>query len=143
MKRPKTYNAKPAEIFAEWQKIDATGQILGRLASQIARALQGKDKATYTPHVLTGDYIVVINASKLRVTGRKPTQKFYYRHSGYTGNLKTFSLKEMLEKYPDRVLRLAVKGMLPTTKLGREMLKRLKVYSDENHPHSAQLGAKT
>ena len=139
MKRLKTYSAKPQEIEPSWRVIDATGQILGRLSSQITKTLQGKDKATYTPHVLTGDYVVVINASKIRVTGRKLTQKVYYRHSGYTGNLKSTILRDLLENHPDRVIKLAVKGMLPTTKRGREMLRRLKVYPNESHPHMAQV----
>ena len=143
MKRLKTYSAKPQEIVPSWQVIDATGQILGRLSSQITKTLQGKDKATYTPHVLTGDYVVVINASKIRVTGRKLMQKVYYRHSGYTGNLKSTILRDLLEKHPDRVIKLAVKGMLPATKRGREMLRRLKVYPNGSHPHSAQVPATT
>ena len=143
MKRIKTYSAKPQEIVPSWQVIDATGQILGRLSSQITKTLQGKDKATYTPHVLTGDYVVVINASKIRVTGRKLIQKVYYRHSGYTGNLKSTILRDLLEKHPDRVIKLAVKGMLPATKRGREMLRRLKVYPNGSHPHSAQVPATT
>lgn len=141
MKRNKTYSAKPREIPADWHVIDASGQILGRLCSQISKTLQGKHKAAYTPHVLTGDYVVVINASKIRVTGKKLLQKTYYRHSGYTGNLKSTILRDMLEKHPDRVIKLAVKGMLPTTKRGREMLGRLKVYADETHPHQAQVSA--
>ena len=122
--------------------IDATGQILGRLASRISRTLQGKDKAIYTPHILTGDYVVVVNASKISVTGRKLAQKNYYRHSGYIGNLKTFVLQDMLDTHPDRVIQLAVQGMLPRTKRGRDMLKRLKVYGGESHPHQGQV-AKT
>ncbi len=139
MKRPKTYTAKPQEIKPSWRVVDATGQILGRLSSQIAKTLQGKDKAVYTPHVLTGDYVIVINASKIRVTGRKLTQKIYYRHSGYTGNLKSMLLRDQLENHPDRVIKLAVKGILPTTTRGREMLRRLKVYAGESHPHEAQV----
>ena len=141
MKRTKTYSAKPNEIPASWHVIDATDQVLGRLCSQISRTLQGKHKAAYTPHVLTGDYVVVVNASKIRVTGKKLLQKTYYRHSGYTGNLRSTILRDMLEKHPDRVIKLAVKGMLPTTKRGREMLRRLKVYSDETHPHQAQVSS--
>jgi large subunit ribosomal protein L13 len=139
MKRISTYTAKPQEIPASWQVIDATGQILGRLCSQISKTLQGKHKAVFTPHVLTGDYVVVINASKIRVTGRKLLQKTYYRHSGYTGNLKSTILRDMLDNHPDRVIKLAVKGMLPTTKRGRQMLGRLKVYADQTHPHQAQV----
>ena len=138
MKRPKTYLAKPTESTSSWEVIDATGEVLGRLAARIATTLQGKNKPTYTPHVLSGDHVIVLNASKTRVTGRKLTQKTYYRHSGYTGNLKTFSLKKMMESNPERVLKLAVKGMLPATKLGRQMLGRLRVYSGDDHPHVAQ-----
>jgi len=138
MKRPKTYLAKPTEPTSSWEVIDATGEVLGRLAAKIAITLQGKNKSTYTPHVLSGDHVVVLNASKTRVTGRKLSQKTYYRHSGYTGNLKTFSLKKMMESNPERVLKLAVKGMLPATKLGRQMLGRLRVYSGDDHPHAAQ-----
>ena len=141
MKRNKTYSAKPYEIPASWQVIDAEGQVLGRLCSQISKTLQGKHKAAYTPHVLTGDYVVVINASKIRVTGKKLLQKTYYRHSGYTGNLKSTILRDLLEQHPDRVIKLAVKGMLPATKRGREMLRRLKVYPDGTHPHQAQVAA--
>ena len=141
MKRNKTYSAKTHEVPADWHVIDAEGQVLGRLSSQIAKTLQGKHKAAYTPHVLTGDYVVVINASKIRVTGKKLLQKTYYRHSGYTGNLKSTILRDMLEEHPDRVIRLAVKGMLPATKRGREMLRRLKVYPDRTHPHQAQVAA--
>ena len=139
MKRPKTYMAKPSDIVTGWRLVDATGQTLGRLATRISMTLQGKDKATYTPHMLTGDYVVVVNASKIKVTGRKITQKTYYRHSGYVGNLKTSLLRDMLEKRPERVLQLAVRGMLPKNKLGREMLKRLKVYTGDEHPHQAQI----
>ena len=139
MKRERTYSAKPSEVVPRWQLVDATGQVLGRLATRISRTLQGKDKPEYTPHVLTGDYVVVVNAAKLRVTGRKLDQKKYYRHSGYVGNLKTFVLKDLMEKQPERVLEAAVKGMLPRNKLGRDMLKRLKVYRGETHPHQAQL----
>jgi large subunit ribosomal protein L13 len=123
--------------------IDATGQSLGRLARDIAVALQGKDKPTYTPHVITGDHVVVTNAEKVRITGRKLLQKTYYRHSGYVGNMKTFILRDMLEDHPARVIQLAVKGMLPRNKRGRQMLGRLKVYSGESHPHQAQVGTPT
>ena len=140
MKRTSTYFAKPGEVAESWQVVDATGQILGRLARNIAVSLQGKDKATYTPHTLTGDFVVVLNASKIRVTGRKTTQKFYYRHSGYVGNLKTIRLREMLESRPERVIELAVKGMLPRNHMGRQMLRRLKVYAGGEHPHQAQVG---
>ncbi len=140
MKRNKTLMPNPSEVDSKWQVIDATGQTLGRMATRISRSLQGKDKPTYTPHILTGDHVVVINASKVRVTGRKLTQKIYYRHSGYTGNLKSFMLKDMMEKNPERVVELAVKGMLPKNKLAGHMLKRLRVYAGESHPHVAQTG---
>ena len=123
-----------------WRLIDATGKSLGRLARDVAVALQGKDRPTYTPHVLTGDHVVVVNMDKVRITGDKLMQKTYYRHSGYVGNLKSFILRDMMESHPDRVLQLAVKGMLPRNKLGRDMLKRLKVYAGDTHPHQAQLG---
>jgi large subunit ribosomal protein L13 len=139
MKRISTYFPKPGEIPADWKVMDATGKTLGRMARDISMALQGKDRATYTPHVLTGSHVVVINAGKVRVTGRKPLQKTYYRHTGYIGHLKTFLLRDMLEEHPERVIQLAVKGMLPRNKMGREMLKRLKVYAGDSHPHQAQV----
>jgi large subunit ribosomal protein L13 len=138
MKRNKTYMAKPSETSPRWHLVDATGQTLGRLATQISRTLQGKDKAIYTPHILTGDYVVVVNADKVRVTGRKMTQKTYHRHSGYVGNLKTYLLKDMMNSHPERVIQLAVREMLPRTKRGREMLGRLRVYRGEEHPHQGQ-----
>ena len=140
MKRTSTYFPKSGQVPQNWRLIDATGQSLGRLARDVAVALQGKDKPTYTPHVLTGDHVVVVNMDKVRITGHKLLQKTYYRHSGYVGNLKSFLLRDMLEDHPDRVLQLAVKGMLPRNKLGRDMLKRLKVYAGDTHPHQAQLG---
>lgn len=139
MKRTSTYFAKPNEVPADWRVIDATGQILGRLARNVSVALQGKDKPTYTPHTLTGDYVVVLNAAKIRVTGRKLLQKMYYRHSGYVGHLKSFQLRDMLESHPERVIELAVKGMLPRNHQGRQMLRRLKVYPGGDHPHEAQV----
>jgi large subunit ribosomal protein L13 len=141
MRRNKTYMAKASEVQPQWHLIDATGQTLGRMATRIARTLQGKDKAIYTPHVLTGDFVVVVNASRIRVTGRKLKQKTYYRHSGYVGNLKTFILEDVLENHPERVMEMAVRGMLPNTKRGRDMFKRLKVYRGNTHPHQAQLSA--
>jgi large subunit ribosomal protein L13 len=126
-----------------WRVFDATGQSLGRLARDIAVALQGKDKPTYTPHVITGDHVVVTNATKVRITGKKLLQKTYYRHSGYVGNLKTFILRDMLDDHPERVIQLAVKGMLPRNKRGRQMLGRLKVYTGDTHPHQAQVGTPT
>ena len=143
MKRTSTYFAKPGEVAENWKVVDATGQTLGRLARDIAVSLLGKDKPTYTPHTLTGDFVVVLNAAKVRVTGRKTTQKMYYRHSGYVGNLKTIRLREMLENRPERVLELAVKGMLPRNHQGRQMLRRLKVYAGEKHPHGAQVAGFT
>lgn len=143
MKRTSTYFPKAGDVPANWRVIDATGQTLGRLARDIAVALQGKDKPGYTPHVLTGDYVVVLNASKLRVTGRKMTQKMYYRHSGYVGNLRSFRLIDMMKSHPDRVIQLAVKGMLPRNHNGREMLRRLKVYAGDEHKHQAQVAAST
>ena len=140
MKRNSTYFPKAGQVPQNWRLIDATGQSLGRLARDVAVALQGKDRPTYTPHVLTGDHVVVVNMDKVRITGDKLLQKTYYRHSGYVGNLKSFILRDMMESHPDRVLQLAVKGMLPRNKLGREMLKRLRVYTGDTHPHQAQLG---
>jgi large subunit ribosomal protein L13 len=143
MKRTSTFFAKTGEIPDNWRVVDATGHSLGRLARDISVALQGKDKPSYTPHVITGDHVVVINAEKVRITGRKLVQKNYYRHSGYVGNIKTFLLRDVLESHPDRVIQLAVKGMLPRNKRGRQMLGRLKVYSGEYHPHEAQVGTDT
>jgi large subunit ribosomal protein L13 len=140
MKRIRTFSARPADLHPQWHVLDASNQTLGRMAARIARTLQGKDKPTYTAHQLTGDYVVVINAQHVKVTGRKLTQKAYYRHSGYVGNLKTFMLRDMLEQHPDRVIQLAVRGMLPANKLGRDMLRRLKVYSGDSHPHQSQVG---
>ena len=119
--------------------MDATGQTLGRMARDISVALQGKDKPSYTPHTLTGDFVVVLNASRIRVTGRKLLQKTYYRHSGYVGNLKSFKLRDVLESHPERVITLAVKGMLPRNHQGRQMLRRLKVFAGGEHPHQAQV----
>jgi len=139
IRRGKTYLAKPSEVAPAWRVVDAEGQTLGRLATRISRALQGKDKPTYTPHVLTGDYVVVVNAAKVRVSGNKLNQKIYYRHSGYVGNLKETLLKDLLKEHPERVVQLAVKGMLPDTKRGRQMLRRLKVYAGESHKHELQV----
>jgi large subunit ribosomal protein L13 len=143
MKRTSTFFPRTGGVPDNWRVIDATGQSLGRLARDVAVALQGKDKPTYTPHVITGDHVVVVNAEKVRITGRKLLQKTYYRHSGYVGNLKTFMLRDMLEDHPDRVIQLAVKGMLPRNKRGRQMLGRLKVYAGDSHPHQAQTGTPT
>ena len=138
MKRTGTYFPKPGEVAENWQVVDATGQTLGRLARNIAVSLQGKDKPSYTPHTMTGDFVVVVNAARVRATGRKATQKYYYRHSGYVGNLKSMRLREMLETRPERAIELAVKGMLPRNHMGRQMLRRLKVYPGPRHPHEAQ-----
>jgi large subunit ribosomal protein L13 len=138
MKRTSTYFPKTGQVPDNWRVIDATGQTLGRVARDVAVALQGKDKPIYTPHVLTGDHVVVLNADKIKVTGRKPLQKMYYRHSGYVGNLRSFMLRDLLEQSPERVIQLAVKGMLPNNKQGRHMLQRLKVCSGNSHPHQAQ-----
>jgi len=134
----KTFSAKPAEVRRDWYLVNAEGKTLGRLASELARRLRGKHKATYTPHVDTGDYIVVVNAEKIRVTGRKLKDKVYHRHTGYIGNLKSESLEKLLERAPEQVLKLAVKGMLPRTPLGRSMLKKLKIVRGAEHPHQAQ-----
>ena len=140
MKRTSTYFPKPNEVPDAWRVIDATGRPLGRLARDIAVALQGKDKPTYTPHMITGDHVVVLNAAAVITTGKKSLQKIYYRHSGYVGNLKSMTLKEMQEKNPEKVIELAVKGMLPHNNRGRQMLRRLKVYPRGTHSHQAQTG---
>lgn len=134
----KTFVAKPAEVKRDWYIVDAEGQTLGRLATEIARRLRGKHKAEYTPHVDTGDYIVVINAEKVRVTGRKAKDKMYYRHTGYPGGLKSMSFEKLVAHKGESPIELAVKGMIPRTPLGRAMLKKLKVYSGAEHPHTAQ-----
>jgi large subunit ribosomal protein L13 len=133
-----TVSTKPAEVRREWYLVDAEGKTLGRLASELARRLRGKHKVQYTPHVDTGDYIVVINAEKVRVTGNKRQDKMYRHHTGYIGNLKTISLAKLLDKAPDRVIGQAVKGMLPRNPLGRAMLKKLRVYAGPEHRHQAQ-----
>jgi large subunit ribosomal protein L13 len=134
----RTFTAKTAEIEREWYVVDAEGQTLGRLASRIAPIIKGKHKPIYTPHLDCGDYVIIINADKVRVTGQKMEQKFYYRHSGYPGGIKSISLRDQLARYPERVLQSAVKGMLPKNKLGRRMIKKLKVYAGDSHPHEAQ-----
>ncbi|GBD11425.1 50S ribosomal protein L13 [bacterium HR23] len=139
VKSLKTYVPTPQKIHARWHLINAEGQVLGRLASRIARLLQGKHKPIYTPHLLTGDFVVVVNAAKVQVTGKKMRQKIYYFHSGYPGGLRAFTLEQMLQRDPERVLRLAVQRMLPKTRLGRKMLSRLKVYAGPAHPHQAQI----
>jgi large subunit ribosomal protein L13 len=134
----KTYNAKPGEIERLWYVVDAEGKTLGRLATQIADTLRGKRKPQYTPHVDTGDFVVVINAEKIHVTGKKLDEKMYYRHSGYPGGLRKRTLREELERRPTEVLRKAVRGMLPRTRLGRAQLTKLKIYVGPEHPHDAQ-----
>ncbi len=134
----KTFSAKPAEVRRDWYVVDATGKTLGRLATEVARRLRGKHKPEYTPHVDTGDYLIVINAEKVRVTGNKLKDKMYHHHTGYIGNLKSRSLEQMLDKAPERVIQSAVKGMLPRNRLGRQMLGKLKVYAGPEHQHSAQ-----
>lgn len=135
----KTYSAKPGEVQQDWFVIDAEGKILGRLATEIAHRLRGKHKPEFTPHVDTGDNIVVINADKVAVTGgNKPKQKTYYSHSGYPGALKSVTLEKQLEQAPERVIETAVKGMLPKNRLGRAMFKKLRVYAGAEHPHTAQ-----
>ncbi len=134
----KTFSAKPAEVQRDWYVIDATDQVLGRLSSEVARRLRGKHKPEYTPHVDTGDHIIVINAAKIWVTGAKKADKFYHRVTGYVGNLKSISLEKMLQQTPERVIEIAVKGMLPKNPLGRAMYRKLKVYAGPEHPHVAQ-----
>jgi large subunit ribosomal protein L13 len=134
----KTFSAKSHEVERGWYIVDATGKVLGRVASEIARRLRGKHKPEFTPHVDTGDYIVVVNAEKLRVSGNKTKDKLYHRHSGYPGGLYTTSFEKLQQKHPERVLRLAVKGMLPKGPLGYAMIKKMKVYAGAEHPHSAQ-----
>lgn len=134
----RTFTAKTAEIERHWYVVDAEGETLGRLASKIAPILRGKHKPIYTPHLDCGDFVVVINVDKVRVTGRKLDQKIYYRHSLYPGGLKSISLRDQLSKHPDRVLLAAVRGMLPKNKLGRQMIKKLKLYTGAEHPHQAQ-----
>jgi len=129
---------KPDKVEREWFVVDAEGKTLGRLASEIARILRGKHKPNYSPSVDVGDYVIVINAEKVRVTGRKLDQKIYYRHSGYPGGLKEIRLRDMLAKHPTRVIEHAVRGMLPKNRLGRRMFKKLKVYAGPDHPHHAQ-----
>jgi len=134
----KTYVAKEQEISKKWYLVDAKDKVLGRLATQIAMRLRGKHKPIFTPHADTGDFIVVINANKVTLTGRKWDKKIYYRHTGYIGGLKEISAKKLLEKKPEDILRFAVRGMLPKNSLGRRQLKKLKIYSGSEHPHQAQ-----
>lgn len=134
----KTYHAKPGEVEREWVLIDATDQVLGRVATKAAQILKGKHKPQYTPHVDTGDFVIIINADKIRVTGTKAATKTYYRHSGFPGGLKSETFDEAMAKHPERVIEHAVKGMLPKNTLGRAMGKKLKVYVGAEHPHAAQ-----
>lgn len=134
----KTFSAKPAEVKRDWYVIDAEGKTLGRMATEIARRLRGKHKAEYTPHIDTGDYIVVVNAEKVAVTGNKRADKMYYRHTGYVGNLKSISFDKLIAKKPEQVVQLAVKGMMPKGPLGRAMQRKLKVYAGAEHGHAAQ-----
>ena len=134
----KTYSAKPAEVQRDWYVIDATGKTLGRMAVEIAHRLRGKHKPEYTPHVDTGDYIVVVNAEKVTVTGNKGEGKIYHSHTGYPGGLKSISFNKLVDKAPERTIQAAVKGMLPRNPLGRAMFRKLKVYAGPDHPHGAQ-----
>jgi large subunit ribosomal protein L13 len=134
----KTYSAKPGEITREWYLVDAEGKTLGRLATQIADTLRGKRKPVFTPHTDTGDFVIVVNAEKIHVTGNKLDQKRYYRHSGYPGGLKSRTLREQLDRRPTEVLRTAVKGMLPKNRLARQQITKLKIYAGPEHPHAPQ-----
>ena len=134
----KTYMANPAKVEKKWYVVDAEGQTLGRLASEVAKVLRGKNKPEFTPFVDTGDYVIIVNADKIKVTGKKLEQKIYYNHSDYVGGMRETTLKEMLAKKPERVIELAVKGMLPKGPLGRSMMKKLFVYAGAEHPHAAQ-----
>ena len=134
----KTFNAKAETVKRDWYVVDASGKTLGRIASEIARRLRGKHKAEFTPHVDTGDYIVVVNAEKVRISGKKATDKMYHHHTGYIGNMRSFSFQKMLERSPQDIITIAVKGMLPKNPLGRAMLGKLKVYAGPTHNHQAQ-----
>jgi large subunit ribosomal protein L13 len=134
----KTYVTRSKDVQREWYVVDAAGQTLGRLAARVARILRGKHKPTYSPSVDTGDFVIVVNAEKIHVTGRKLDQKIYYRYSGYPGGLKEITLRNLLQRHPTRVIEHAVRGMLPKNRLGRQMFKKLKVYAGPDHPHAAQ-----
>ena len=136
----KTYSTKSSDLKPQWHVIDASGKTLGRLASEVATLLMGKHKPIYAPHLNTWDFVIVVNAANVRVTGKKAQEKVYYRHSGYPGGLKSTTFAKMMETHPTRVIEYAVKGMLPKNRLGRDMLRRLKVYSGDSHPHQAQVG---
>ena len=141
MRQTKTYSLSAKDIDKAWRVIDASGQTLGRLSSEVARLLLGKHKPAYTPHLDMGDFVVIVNASKVRVTGKKLDDKIYYRHTGYMGGLKETVLSDMLQKHPRRVIELAVRGMLPRNRLARHLLRHLKVYAEADHPHEAQVNA--
>lgn len=134
----KTYHQKASEVQRDWLLIDANGRVLGRLATQIATLLRGKHKPTYTPSIDSGDFVIVVNAEKIRILGRKADQKIYYRHTGYPGGIKATPYKMMLSKHPDRILRIAVKGMLPKGRMGRHLMTKLRIYAGPTHPHAAQ-----
>jgi large subunit ribosomal protein L13 len=134
----KTFSAKPQDVRRDWYLVDATGKTLGRLSTEIARRLRGKHKPEFTPHVNTGDYIVVVNADKIRVTGNKMKDKMYYRYTGYVGNLKSMPLEKLMDQHPERAIQYAVKGMMPRNSLGRKMLSKLKVFAGPEHTHEAQ-----
>ncbi|MDY0018370.1 MAG: 50S ribosomal protein L13 [Anaerolineae bacterium] len=134
----RTYMAKPDSVQRNWYVVDATDKTLGRMATEIAHILRGKNKPEYTPHIDVGDFVIVVNADKVKVTGRKLDQKYYYRYSGYPGGMKSVTLRRQLEIHPDRVINAAVKGMLPRGPLGRQMFRKLKVYAGPEHPHQAQ-----
>ncbi|MCF6767300.1 50S ribosomal protein L13 [Thiotrichales bacterium 19S11-10] len=134
----KTFSAKPHQVNRSWYVVDAEGKTLGRIATEIAIRLRGKHKPEYTPHVDVGDYVVVVNAEKVNVTGNKRTDKVYHRHTGYIGGLKSITFDKLIQSHPDRVIKSAVKGMLPKNSLGRQMAKKLKIYTGSEHPHSAQ-----
>ena len=139
MKTMKTYTTKPSHVDPRWVVFDATDKVLGRLATEVSGLLQGKHKPIYARHILTGDFVIVVNVSKLKVTGNKLQQKIYHRHSRYIGSMREITMSEMQERYPDRILRAAVRGMLPKNTLGRQMLRRLKIYAGDSHPHGAQI----
>lgn len=139
----KTYSTKSSDIKREWHLLDASGKVLGRVAAQAARLLMGKHKPIYTPHLDTGDYVLIINAAQVRVTGKKAQDKTYSRHSGYPGGFKSTTLEELMLAHPTKAMEEAVKGMLPQNRLGRAMFKKLKVYPGAEHPHQSQLGGKT
>ncbi len=134
----KTYMATPSTIERKWYVVDAEGQTLGRLATEVATVLRGKHKPTYTPHLDSGDFVIVVNADKVKLTGKKESQKMYYRYTGYVGNMKKIPYKTMMEKHPDRIIQIAVKGMIPHNVLGRQILDKLHVYAGSEHPHQAQ-----